>query len=364
MVPAGWPQTALASEHLAFTVAHDYSQQGMVPVTDCGSVFRSALSGLAYATHPKRPWAEVWRDIRCGWMQPPVKVKAHFSREQCEAIGQGDLWAGNQAVDAAAKGRAGMALPPEAICAELDSAEAARISVYRGAAKILAAYPSPASLVDPACRQAVGKVAAMQLVLFRGHELVRVQSVDRWVCLGCSASCSSARRTDLLTRECQSNSSAVAQCIAGARAGGHAPWVAFVQGSRVPLVCCVQCGCFSEACSNVIGLRKECVHKGSAPKGPEPSKGARYRLGRFLKGRHPTRDAALEGPFRMLPSELAWRPVLPPRPGEGGVGSSAGAAVMEPGFPVEGSWDLELPLAGDDPWPEGPPDYDDFYPGG
>ena len=135
-----------------------------------------------------------------------------------------------------------MALPPEAICAELDSAEAARISVYRGAAKILAAYPSPDSLVDPACRQAVGKVAAMQLVLFRGHELVRVQSVDRWVCLGCSASCSSARRTDLLTRECQSNSSEVAQCIAGARAGGHAPWVAFVQGSRVPLVCCVQCG--------------------------------------------------------------------------------------------------------------------------
>ena len=93
-VPAGWPQTAAASEHLAFTVAHDYSQQGMVPVTDCGSVFRSALSGLAYATRPKRPWAAVWRNIRCGWMQPPVKVKAHFSREQCEAIGQGDLWAG------------------------------------------------------------------------------------------------------------------------------------------------------------------------------------------------------------------------------------------------------------------------------
>ena len=108
----------------------------------------------------------------------------------------------------------------------------------------------------------------------------------------------------------------------------------------------------------MIGLRKKCTHQASAPKGPEPSKGAKYRLGRFLKGRHPTRDVALEGPFRTLPSELAWRPVWPPRPGEGGVSTSAASAL--PGFSDAGSWEPELPPEGEDPWPEGPPDFDEF----
>ena len=374
VVPAGWPQTAASSEHLAYQVAHDYARQGMVPVTDCGSVFQSALSGKAYATHPKRPWAAVWSDIRCGWLEPPLKVKAHFSREQCAAIGQEHLWAGNQAVDRAAKSRAALALPPEGICADLDAVEAARVSFYCGAAKLLAAYPAPAALVDPACRQAVSKLAATQLVLYRGHELVQVPLVERWVCPGCSASCSSLRRTDLLTRECQINSSAVAQCIAGARAGGHVPWVVFVQGSLVPVVCCEQCGCHSEAGSNVIGLARECMHKArhvGAPERAGPSKGARYRLGRFLKGKHPTRELALDGPFRMLPSELAWRPVPPPaRPGDGDVGSSAAcaacvgvAAVAELSFPEVGDGEpvhAAFAYDDDDPWPEGPPDLDDF----
>ena len=57
-----------------------------------------------------------------------------------------------------------------------------------------------------------------------------------------------------------------------------------------------------------------------------------------------SRELALDGPFRMLPSELAWRPVPPPaRPGDGDVGSSAAcaacvavAAVAELSFPEVG----------------------------
>ena len=214
VVPAGWPQTAAASEHLAYQVAHDYARQGMVPVTDCGSVFRSARSGMAYATNPKRPWAAVRSDIRCGWLEPALKVKAHFSRLQCEAIGQGDLWAGNQAVDAAAKCRAGLALPPQYLCDELDLAEAARAGAYRAAARALASYPELASLVDAALRKAVGKVAATQLLLYRGHELVRLMPTDRWVCLGCSACCSSDKRTHLLSLACPTMTGFSTSCLA------------------------------------------------------------------------------------------------------------------------------------------------------
>ena len=147
-------------------------------------------------------------------------------------------------------------------------------------------------------------------------------------------------------------------------AGGHDPWVAFLEGSRVPLVCCVQCGCFSEACSNVIGLRRQCVHRKAGPKGSEPSKGAKYRLGRFLKGKHPTKDLGLEGPFSMLPSELVWRPVSAPRPGDGSVSSGHALEASAPAADMlEGDGWL-LPPEGEDPWAEGPPDALFGYPGG
>ncbi len=45
-------------------------------------------------------------------LEPHVKVKAHLSREQPEAIGQLALRRGNAAADAAAKARAERALPP------------------------------------------------------------------------------------------------------------------------------------------------------------------------------------------------------------------------------------------------------------
>ena len=79
VAPEGWPQTAAAAEHLAMTVAQDYAEQGLVPVTDCGSVYRSAAEGPRCATHEKRPWAAIWADIR-GWLGPPLKVEAHLTQ--------------------------------------------------------------------------------------------------------------------------------------------------------------------------------------------------------------------------------------------------------------------------------------------
>ncbi len=84
------------------------------------------------------------------------------------------------------------------------------------------------------------------------------------------------------------------------------------------------------------------MHKlqcGGAPERAGPSKGAQYRLGRFLKGKQPTRELALDGPFRMLPSELAWRPVPPPNgPGDGDVPRSASDELV-PSFEGVPRWE-------------------------
>ena len=117
-----------------------------------------------YATHPKRPWARVWNATQPGRLKDVVKAKPHLTREQRQALGQLHLWAGNQAADAAAKARAELALPSRAVCDDIDAAEAARLSVMRGVAKLLAAYPSAACLVDPDMRKAANKLARSQLV--------------------------------------------------------------------------------------------------------------------------------------------------------------------------------------------------------
>ncbi len=99
-------------------VCRTYSEQGVVPVTDCGSVHRSAVGGQKCATREKRPWAAVWAGID-EQLGQTLKVKAHLTLEQSRAMGQEEIWHGNVAADAAAKQTAAMLLPPEAICQRL-----------------------------------------------------------------------------------------------------------------------------------------------------------------------------------------------------------------------------------------------------
>jgi hypothetical protein len=58
-------------------------------------------------------------------------------------------------------------------------------------------------------------------------------------------------------------------------------------------VMCLSWGCYTEA--NVVGLSGMCSRH--IPAG-EPV----YRQGRFLQGRHPRKDLALDGPFEPLPA--------------------------------------------------------------
>ncbi len=89
VVPAGWPQTAAAAEHLCIAICRQFCEEGVQLATDCGSVVLSARSGPAYATHEKRPWAAVWADVGVHFGLV-TKVNAHVSLEQAISRGQGD----------------------------------------------------------------------------------------------------------------------------------------------------------------------------------------------------------------------------------------------------------------------------------
>ena len=348
VVPAGWPQTAAAAEHLAFYVAAAYSAPGLSIVTDCGSVFASATRGPAYAEHPKRPWAAVWASFDSTRLGAVLKVKAHLTEEQSSCRGEGHLWRGNDMADKAAKERALEALPPDLWCKEMTSVLASRKAFLRGAAEVLAEYPRPSLWVDPGLERRVEQATSSHLEVVHGHEVVQLPDKGRWMCVVCSLTCGGSLRETFVRTSCKPLVPVLAGVLAGARASGHQPRVAYIIGSRVPVVCCIGCGCHTEGGSNVIGLARRCVASG--PKAML-SKGAQYRLGRFLKGKHPLREATLDGPYELLPTNELWR-----------------ARVAWPTMLVgSGSVCEDVPDAGsvghfDNPWAEGPMELEEVDP--
>ncbi len=86
--PRGWEQTAAAGEHLAAWTADKMAEPGVCYVTDCGSVFSAGSASRMVATSAKRRWAGLWWDIS-GFMGDFIKVKAHLTRQEAIARGQG-----------------------------------------------------------------------------------------------------------------------------------------------------------------------------------------------------------------------------------------------------------------------------------
>ena len=194
-------------------------------------------------------------------------MKAHLTKQQSEARGQLELWRGNVVADSTARGRAEAALPPETVCSLLNREAKTRLGFLRGSARLLAAYPRPSMLADLPNREVAAKADTTVLVLFNGHEMAWAPHRNRWVCLSCSHSSGNLRKRDFAEQPCSGNISAVLACSVGAKASGHEPRYAFVQGSNVPIVCCIRCGCYSKANSNVIGLARKCTI-GGPPRQP------------------------------------------------------------------------------------------------
>ncbi len=100
--------------------ADKMAEPGISFVADCGSVHAAGTASRRAATSEKRPWAGLWQD-GSGLMGGFVKVKAHLTRGEAAARGQGHLWVGNDHVDRLAKGLAQTLLPPREVRDETDA---------------------------------------------------------------------------------------------------------------------------------------------------------------------------------------------------------------------------------------------------
>jgi hypothetical protein len=193
------------------------------------------------------------------------------------------------------------------------------------------------------------QAASTELLLIQGHEMAWMKRRSRWVCLLCSESCADRRLQQLNGQACRESLAAACSAFQSATSFGHVPWFVWVAGTRAQVICCLKCGCYAEA--GAIGLAKACPRIG-------PSKGARYRLGRFLNGLHPTKALSLDGPYRELPSEAVWR--VPSTVFAGWTPSEGNS--LDPPAPqvvrlVQAWQEGEEFFPDPDPWPEGPPDW-------
>jgi len=345
-VPDEWEQTAAAGEHLTAAVFDQAAEPGATAVTDCLSVLRSAEGGLKRAEAERRPWAAVWRHMSWSW-EAFWKVKAHLTRSEAKQRGEERLWAGNAAADDAAKRRAASLGPSELRKKVEEHQEEARRKYLAGAAKVLGAYP-PLREFGPRQHDGNTMEALATLEVINGHELVWVAGRQRCVCLSCGASCGLPRKAELTASACPKKTALAAELLEQARARSHTPAVGFLlDGSRCPVAVCTKCGCMAEA--QARGLLERCAGTARA------SKGNRYRLARFLQGRHPRRDEVIDGPWQGLPvAVLLADGALPVQcaPCEPAGSPSDGWASC---FPV--SLEGEPAAVDLEPWPEGPPDW-------
>ena len=153
--------------------------------------------------------------------------------------------------DKAAKERALEALPPDLWCKEMTSVLASRKAFLRGAAEVRAEYPRPSLWVDPGLERRVEQATSSHLEVVHGHEVVQLPDKGRWMCVVCSLTCGGSLRETFVRTSCKPLVPVLAGVLAGARASGHQPRIAYIIGSRVPVVCCIGCGCHTEGGSNV-----------------------------------------------------------------------------------------------------------------
>lgn len=362
-VPAGWPQTAAAGEHFAYYMADRLSAPGVEVVTDCAAVLRSAQCGRRYATGERRPWASLWREL-LGRVAVASKVKAHQTRDEAAALGPDALlrWYGNDAADHRARARATRALPPAGLRRGLDAQQQAREAFYRGAAEVLASYPRAVDLVPAAARGRLAQAGA-SLVLFHGHTLVWASHRRRWVCTMCLHTATAARRQAFAEATCSKRGVGLRAMVCRAELQGHRVRVSFVAGPGTPLCMCVRCGCYAEA--HAVGLGAPC--RGRVQPG-----GTAYRLGRFLRGLHPTRGCAMQGPCHPESLQAEGEPPKWIPPTEQAPEASASRGIKRPReeFEVEcnpGGGDRPAPVEVPVPTPQAracgaldDPDWDPF----
>ena len=146
------PQTSDIAEHLAIVMVSQLAAAGgeevkHVIISDCASAVRSFTVGGRLADHHASPHAGFWRDVKRQCIEEVIKVKAHLTKAQAEARGEGHMWEGNFHVDVMARDAAKAYAVTEFDTKVFTRHEHNELLLLKTAAVLLAEWPVPALAV-------------------------------------------------------------------------------------------------------------------------------------------------------------------------------------------------------------------------
>jgi ribonuclease HI len=281
-LPACFPQSAVASEHVAVVVTVDKLAEGNQAdiITDCQAV----VNGVHHPDHVRlghrNPMGGFWADIGAK-VSSVTKVKAHLSKAQAEAAGESQHHHGNMVVDLLAKA----ALPCYNHC---------DISAF-----LRALEPKFKALCSLSHRLAdvSGRINFKSLDRFKGarpagsrpartgHRYRWCGGLGRFVCMDCGKC---LRNQPIVhDRACPGISKILAEAHLS-----HIMMRTRVVGSEAPLFFCSKCGCYTV--SRSAGLTKPCTRT--------PYHSTIHN--RLMSCLHPVSKRPLQQPSRVLPAAL------------------------------------------------------------
>jgi hypothetical protein len=317
-LPECFPQSAVASEHVAVVVTvdklHDGDQADII--TDCQAV----VNGVHHPDHVRlghrNPMGGFWADIGAK-VSRVTKVKAHLSKAQAEAAGELQHHHGNSVVDLLAKA----ALPSynhsdmNAFLRILEPKFKALVGLSKRLAEVSGRINFKTLDRIKGARPAGSRPARSV------HRYRWCGGLGRCVCMYCGKCL--RNQAILHDRACPGISKILAEAHLS-----HIMMRTRVVGSEAPLFFCSKCGCYTV--SRSAGLTKPCTRT--------PYHSTIHN--RLMSCLHPVSKRPLQVPSRVLPAAILG--ILDRSFDQGG--HVAAAPPMAPGLPGGGPAGLPGPL--------------------
>jgi ribonuclease HI len=289
-VPSPWPQEANTAEHIALFHAFEHAQPGCRILSDCMTVVKGWINGIAWASGPKRPHGGIWRELAASIQKgngvtSVEKTKAHRDLAQLE----GDELRHGRG-NAAADSKAGVGAALHDISPGdrkwVAAQESMELDAVMEMARALGAWPSSFDLFGDLKKKE--KVPTEKIVRAkRTHRMGWINHV--WRCIDCHSRPRNGRAAP--EKECPGCDESTCKIIINPQ--GHKlvqAWEGDVEASR-SIVWCTRCGCHTHYCPR--GLRNPCrkVERGSGGQalkklrqGLHPSSGLTLSLHMDLSG--------------------------------------------------------------------------------
>ena len=278
-VPAAFPQTSLAGEYSALTVAYDLSR-GIDVVVDCADLIRTFAMGIPRALRAAGPHACSWKFIarrNPDWgscVHSVVKVKAHRALADVrDSPGEFARWLGNGEADRLAKLGAGLH--------EADPDEVDNFKAYKADLLTLANYM--VNILYDHLNDPVGKRKRVAYLSLGARPILDKKRAGAhsfiwqgkmWICTCCLSQTSCPVSSSIARSKCN-GVSAFDAVIKDPK--GHRLWSACIHGGGVILYCDV---CYAYCTTRPNKLKAECLGHG----GPFSKAAKQY----IMKNKHPT----------------------------------------------------------------------------